>query len=59
MTWLKRLLKKRKAKKYYKNCLRMYNQHGYAASCGCPTSLKLMDYWQCKAEEAKKEYDKL
>ena len=59
MRSLKRLLKKRKAKKYYLKCLKLYHLHGYDASCGNPAGLQLMEYWHEKAEEAWKEYERI
>ncbi len=60
MIWLKRLLKKRKAKQYFKDCVNMLYKHECTFSnTGSLFELQLMDYWRKKAEEALKEYDSI
>lgn len=60
MTWLKRLLKKRKAKQFYIKCVKMLQLHEQAFSInGSLVDLQLMDYWRNKAEKAWEDYDRI
>lgn len=58
MHWLKRLRNKRKAKKQYFKCLKMYWKHEKIyGQTGSDFELHLMEYWRKQSEEAWKEYD--
>lgn len=53
---LKNLLKRRKAKRYYVKCLKMYQKHSI---CSDAFDMKLQDYWREQAKKAWQEYESL
>lgn len=60
MNKLRKLLKKRKAKKYYLKCVQMYEKRKHESNTTTIAVYPILaSYWQNKVKEAWEEYDRI